>query len=240
MPGRQAWPPWQGGCHDCATLVRAVQKDVPSRARRLEIPSLPLHSLRLVCGPSPARMGRNRSEDVPVSPRTNDATSPPATSKTKPEPTRTEPRGVMAVVCDVERQVAECVRSAVLRAVTLREHELDEEMSLLRSLLQDAMDGQEELARNHEARLLELADLAAHLVVAEQRRASRWEKRALRLRNRSESSVCVVCLERRRRVVILPCWHLVLCTECCGQMANNAKCPICRQNAEDVQVVYMP
>merc|ERR1712072_1142571 len=40
-----------------------------------------------------------------------------------------------------------------------------------------------------------------------------------------ERSVCCVCLDRPRCVVLQPCWHHVLCSLCAPSLA---RCPICR------------
>ena len=39
---------------------------------------------------------------------------------------------------------------------------------------------------------------------------------------------CVVCIERPRTVLLLPCKHLCLCKVCLGQLPD-ANCPVCRQ-----------
>jgi hypothetical protein len=37
---------------------------------------------------------------------------------------------------------------------------------------------------------------------------------------------CLVCYQRLREVVLLPCRHLILCSECASEVEN---CPVCRQ-----------
>ncbi len=48
------------------------------------------------------------------------------------------------------------------------------------------------------------------------------EARRLRLAA-EEDMCCVICLEHRRCVVLLPCAHLCLCDQC-----TFAECPLCR------------
>lgn len=43
---------------------------------------------------------------------------------------------------------------------------------------------------------------------------------------------CRVCLERPRKVVLLPCRHMPLCAECLGSLEDTI-CPICRADIED-------
>jgi hypothetical protein len=37
--------------------------------------------------------------------------------------------------------------------------------------------------------------------------------------------LCVICLEKRRDTVLVPCGHLASCLECCGALCQ---CPVCR------------
>lgn len=45
--------------------------------------------------------------------------------------------------------------------------------------------------------------------------------------------LCVVCMEREKRVVLLPCKHCCMCKECTDQIVahgcDQAQCPVCRQ-----------
>ena len=47
---------------------------------------------------------------------------------------------------------------------------------------------------------------------------------------------CVVCLERPRAVVLLPCRHLSMCALCA---AGVSTCPICRSAVEESMVVFV-
>ena len=49
-------------------------------------------------------------------------------------------------------------------------------------------------------------------------------------------SSCVVCLERPRCVVVLPCRHLSLCEACASGLAS---CPMCRGEVRDSLVVFV-
>ena len=48
-----------------------------------------------------------------------------------------------------------------------------------------------------------------------------------------ERMLCVVCMEREKRVVLLPCKHCCMCKECTDQIVahwrDQAQCPVCRQ-----------
>jgi hypothetical protein len=46
--------------------------------------------------------------------------------------------------------------------------------------------------------------------------------------------MCVVCMEREKSVVLMPCLHLCICQECTDQLIahsgrKKAMCPVCRQ-----------
>lgn len=54
-------------------------------------------------------------------------------------------------------------------------------------------------------------------------------------------SHCVVCLERNKNIVILPCRHLCLCKECAQQLNRldgGERCPICRHDVHTLMPVY--
>ena len=47
---------------------------------------------------------------------------------------------------------------------------------------------------------------------------------------------CVVCLERPRCAVVLPCKHLSLCEACAAGLTS---CPMCRGHVEEIMVVFV-
>ena len=50
----------------------------------------------------------------------------------------------------------------------------------------------------------------------------------------ADEHLCVVCLERARDEVLVPCGHMVLCRDCCTDiMASSNECPMCREKIED-------
>jgi len=50
-------------------------------------------------------------------------------------------------------------------------------------------------------------------------------------------SICVVCLERPRAMVCLPCAHLCLCQECSVGIKNQ--CPLCREGVKKIQKIFL-
>lgn len=55
-----------------------------------------------------------------------------------------------------------------------------------------------------------------------------------------DSSSCVICLEKPRNVVILPCFHVALCDDCVRslQKSTEAECPVCRLRITGVEPFY--
>ena len=51
----------------------------------------------------------------------------------------------------------------------------------------------------------------------------------------SEDSTCVICMERQRNVVLLPCGHFGFCDVCA---ANISDCPICRTKTNGFNKVF--
>ncbi|XP_016976035.1 uncharacterized protein LOC108042326 [Drosophila rhopaloa] len=52
---------------------------------------------------------------------------------------------------------------------------------------------------------------------------------------------CVVCMERSRNIVIMPCRHLCLCKECSQQLLLHLenRCPVCRNDIMSFLPVYI-
>ena len=49
-------------------------------------------------------------------------------------------------------------------------------------------------------------------------------------------NVCIICKERERNIVFIPCDHLACCEPCAVEIIS--KCPICRQNITNKIKVY--
>lgn len=47
---------------------------------------------------------------------------------------------------------------------------------------------------------------------------------------------CVVCLSKQRAVLLLPCRHLATCHKCTVLLRRMGKCPLCRQQIDDVKI----
>ena len=52
----------------------------------------------------------------------------------------------------------------------------------------------------------------------------------------AQSDECVVCMERQKRFVVVPCGHHCLCETCVG--AINGVCPVCRGAAASTLKVF--
>ena len=60
------------------------------------------------------------------------------------------------------------------------------------------------------------------------------------LEQEQESKLCVVCQDRNKCVIVLPCRHLCLCTECSVIIKrDHGTCPICRQNVRRTMKIYI-
>ncbi|OQR79435.1 hypothetical protein BIW11_05741 [Tropilaelaps mercedesae] len=70
-------------------------------------------------------------------------------------------------------------------------------------------------------------------------RSSRVEAIKRQLQAEKESRLCVICSDRRRSVVLLPCRHFSFCGPCIDQSVRYYDhCPVCRTNIEEVVPVY--
>lgn len=53
----------------------------------------------------------------------------------------------------------------------------------------------------------------------------------------TEQNMCTICFEYPKSVLILPCRHFCLCTECIDRL-DPMMCPICRKRIEDWERIY--
>lgn len=54
--------------------------------------------------------------------------------------------------------------------------------------------------------------------------------------NENDEMLCLICCERKKDVIFIPCHHLVTCTRCC--FADD-KCPLCRCEYEWLKYCYV-
>jgi hypothetical protein len=52
-----------------------------------------------------------------------------------------------------------------------------------------------------------------------------------------ERQMCVICQDRIKNMLLLPCKHLCLCEECSGH-AQVSSCPICRKPIKEKMKVF--
>jgi len=54
-----------------------------------------------------------------------------------------------------------------------------------------------------------------------------------------EEKLCVICQERPKDHVIVPCFHMCVCGECVPMLGKPRQCPLCRTPADTVHKVFM-
>lgn len=56
----------------------------------------------------------------------------------------------------------------------------------------------------------------------------------------NEAKFCVICQERAKNVLLLPCKHVCLCTHCEYRLKNYGyKCPVCRTHVRETMKVFI-
>jgi len=53
----------------------------------------------------------------------------------------------------------------------------------------------------------------------------------------NDDSLCVVCLEEKKTIIYLPCFHMCTCKKC-GMNESLTKCPICRSSIDCKEKVF--
>lgn len=55
-----------------------------------------------------------------------------------------------------------------------------------------------------------------------------------------ECQTCVICKDRKKNVLIIPCNHVCLCLSCYDELRQNQNtCPICREIIQEMKRVYL-
>ena len=58
---------------------------------------------------------------------------------------------------------------------------------------------------------------------------------------RSESKMCIICMERPVRYIMIPCGHPCICEKCNGSQIKRqlrGKCPECRSRFDRTTIIY--
>ncbi|KAL3277195.1 hypothetical protein HHI36_012546 [Cryptolaemus montrouzieri] len=67
-----------------------------------------------------------------------------------------------------------------------------------------------------------------------------FTRRLVNVEKKDLEQFCIICQERSRCIVILPCRHLCLCRECNVVLRRyHSNCPICRQEIEHTMKVFL-
>ena len=58
----------------------------------------------------------------------------------------------------------------------------------------------------------------------------------------TDSGLCVICLDRKADIPIIPCNHLAICSEDAAPnlWKDTKKCPVCRGDIKSFSKVFLP
>ena len=64
-------------------------------------------------------------------------------------------------------------------------------------------------------------------------------KLASALEKVTDSQLCIVCMDQKREIMMIPCYHLCMCVNCVTNvMAKRSTCPYCGTPVNDTRKVY--
>eukprot|EP01031_Cornospumella_fuschlensis_P024976 gene24976-30174_t len=114
-------------------------------------------------------------------------------------------------------------------------------------LLQNQLDNADEEIRKYQGdeEAIKQLDLSQIVELEKMVRVSlgRLESRKMELIESNLSIVnqqrlCTICMEEDRRVLLMPCRHLCVCSKC-SEEASLQLCPICRNHVQDKVIVFI-
>lgn len=135
-------------------------------------------------------------------------------------------------------RVGEILNPQLMDDLTAYVYELQSELASNVQLVESMLTAQDQLGSEAQAQLRQLADVAADKILSAEAAQKTWRRRAEKMRSSAEAAKCVVCLERPRVVVMKPCMHLVVCSECIVQLDSH--CPLCRGESTSADIVFAP
>lgn len=54
-----------------------------------------------------------------------------------------------------------------------------------------------------------------------------------------ETRACIICFDKKRKVLFLPCEHMISCVGCAiSVFSNENECPQCREIVNKIHVIY--
>lgn len=143
--------------------------------------------------------------------------------------------------------------TALLRIYDLRflERERDEAMAALREMAAVEQSRDDSIVattnRLSSVSISGWCDLGSDGIVAAQAeleaallkmKAAREQLVEHRQQGDGQDSMCCICKEAVKTVLLMPCRHLCVCVECCDELTRDArgsfrgKCPVCRVHIE--------
>ncbi len=55
----------------------------------------------------------------------------------------------------------------------------------------------------------------------------------------SSEMECIICIDRRKNILLIPCMHVCYCKECSGVVELHSICPICRGVVTNMVQIYL-
>ena len=71
-------------------------------------------------------------------------------------------------------------------------------------------------------------------------KVTQYERQEADFRRQEAGLQCVVCMDAKKSVCLLPCKHMCMCQPCASKvMAASAQCPVCREPVADSFEMFM-
>jgi len=238
----QVFVAWAASTPDaCPEEPRASTLTAGPRAASPRSTRTPVRRARVrgtICLPTsalfspPARSSPARSPDA-ASPRLQAGQSSPGLEY---ERARLElERELAAQRADASEEALQAERASYEAELARQAREAEDRQAVLQALSHDRT----ELAAMYREANQELCRLRAELsqrtveLLELRQEWGEWRRR------QPSQNICVVCLDARSTMAVVPCGHLALCEACAGQL-ERLLCPVCRQPSESIMHIFMP
>lgn len=138
----------------------------------------------------------------------------------------------MAVICD-GRSDTNLLEGSAVRMLNVA-HTLHWTSRRSEKALKADLTDASEAAREAESALEEAERQLEDTKRASQKDIFKLREETTRREAAEDNVLCVVCMDKRRKKMLVPCKHLVLCDECFADT-----CPICRKPVREIEDVFL-
>jgi len=138
---------------------------------------------------------------------------------------------------DYKEQLRSFIKWFQTEMILVKDQSLEEEFSFLITIAQaDNVQIMESPETNNKKEVFEEVKQTHEGTLENKTELETDEKHGMKRKRDEQDSCCVVCMEKEKKVLLLPCKHVCLCEDC---SVNVDVCPLCREMIQFKTTVFL-